>query len=52
MSTTESCAVAGLLRPATTYSVNPDYSGYNLCYECAAGYDSRTPTIEELEEEI
>jgi hypothetical protein len=37
----ESCAVVGIRRPAVTHSVNPDYSGYNLCYECAAEYDSR-----------
>jgi len=37
----ESCAVASIWRPATTYSENPEFSEYNLCYECAAEYDSR-----------
>lgn len=38
----ESCLVAGIHTPATTHSRNPDYSGYDLCAECAAEYDSRT----------
>lgn len=38
----ESCAEGGIHGvPATTHSKNPDYSGYNLCAECAAEYDSR-----------
>ena len=39
----ESCAVAGVDRPATTHSTNPDWSGYDLCDECAAEYDQRPP---------
>jgi hypothetical protein len=30
--------------PATTRSVNPDWSGYDLCDECAAEYDARPLT--------
>lgn len=37
----ESCRVAGLDRPATTHSTHPDFSGYNLCAECAEEYDGR-----------
>ena len=37
----ESCAVAGIKREATTHSKNPDWSGYDLCNECAAEYDKR-----------
>jgi hypothetical protein len=39
----ESC-LASIQRqetPATTHSTNPDFSGYDLCAECAAEYDSR-----------
>lgn len=28
-------------KPATTHSTNPDWSGYDLCAECAAEYDKR-----------
>lgn len=41
--TCESCAVDGRTVPATTRSINPEYSGYVLCEECAAEYDSRIP---------
>ena len=37
----ESCLVAGEHTPATTHSKNPDWSGYDLCEECAAEYDRR-----------
>lgn len=37
----ESCLVAGEHTPATTYSINPEFSGYDLCAECAAEYDGR-----------
>lgn len=37
----ESCVVAGEKVPATTRSVHPDYSGYDLCDECAGEYDKR-----------
>ena len=37
----ESCLVAGEHTPATTRSINPDFSGYDLCAQCAAEYDSR-----------
>jgi hypothetical protein len=40
----ESCAHSGQYGvPATTHSINPNWSGYNLCDECAAEYDSRMP---------
>ena len=40
----ESCAATGEHGvPATTHSTNPDWSGYNLCQECANEYDSRVP---------
>jgi len=38
-----SCDAAGLDVEATTASVNPDWSGYALCAECAAEYDARSP---------
>jgi len=46
----ESCLVGGIEREATTHSKNPDWSGYELCEECAAEYDSREPLgyIEEV----
>ena len=37
----ESCLVAGEHRPATGRAINPDWSGYDLCDECRAEYDSR-----------
>ncbi len=37
----ESCLATGVKTPATTRSVNPEFSGYELCEECAAEYDSR-----------
>ena len=37
----ESCDAAGIKREATTHSTNPDWSGYDLCTECAAEYDRR-----------
>lgn len=43
----ESCLQTGIQTPATTHSVNPDWSGYDLCEECAAEYDSRRPTATE-----
>lgn len=39
MKTCESCNE----HYATTRSTNPDWSGYNLCAECAAEYDARPP---------
>lgn len=39
----ESHLEAGERVPATTRSTNPDWSGYQLCAECAAEYDSRPP---------
>jgi len=40
----ESCAATGEHGvPATTHSTNPDWSGYNLCQECANEYNSRAP---------
>jgi len=39
----ESCLVEGIKTPATTHSNNPDFSGYELCEECAKEYDSRSP---------
>ena len=48
----ESCAVAGReVAAATTHSVNPDFSGYNLCAECAAEYDGRPLMSMPAEEE-
>lgn len=40
----ESCQVGGSKVEATTHSVNPEFSGYDLCEECAAEYDSRLET--------
>jgi hypothetical protein len=38
----ESCAEGGQHGvPATCHSSNPDWSGYDLCDECRAEYDSR-----------
>ena len=37
----ESCLVAGEHTPATTHSINPKFSGYALCAQCADEYDSR-----------
>ena len=37
----DSCLESGQETEATTKSTNPDYSGYDLCDECAAEYDSR-----------
>lgn len=37
----ESCLVAGEHTPATTRSINPEFSGYALCAQCANEYDSR-----------
>ncbi len=37
----ESCLENSEHKPATTKSVNPEFSGYALCAECAAEYDSR-----------
>jgi len=40
----ESCAATGEHGvPATTHSTNPDWSGYNLCQQCANEYDGRAP---------
>ena len=39
------CEVPGCDNEATTKSVNPDWSGYEMCQECAAEYDSRKPLI-------
>ena len=39
----ESCAVNGERVPAVGHSINPDWSGYNLCASCIAEYDSRPP---------
>ena len=39
----ESCRVIGEWTEATTKSSNPDWSGYNLCEECAAEYNQRPP---------
>jgi len=39
----ESCAVTGIKTPATGHSNNPEWSGYDLCDECIAEYDSRQP---------
>jgi len=36
-----SCDAAGLDTEATTTSALPDWSGYDLCAECAAEYDAR-----------
>ncbi len=37
----ESCLMAGKRVPATTRSINPDYSKYDFCEECAAKFDAR-----------
>lgn len=39
----ESCLVTGEHVPATGHSTNPDWSGYDLCDECIAEYNSRAP---------
>ncbi len=39
----ESCAENGESTPATTRSTNPEWSGYELCAECAAEYNQRAP---------
>jgi len=39
----ESCIIAGIQTPATTHSINPDWSGYDLCADCAAHYDNEEP---------
>jgi len=39
----ESCAEGGIETEATTYSSNPEWSGYELCEECAGEYNSRPP---------
>ena len=42
----ESCASGLSLEvPATTHSVNPDYSEYALCDDCATEYDNRMQTF-------
>ena len=43
----ESCGV----KPATGQCKNPDFSGYYLCDECAAEYDSRPHGIIEAGKE-
>jgi hypothetical protein len=43
----ESCAAAGIRRPATTYRLNADYSTFNLCYECMALLERLNPTNKE-----
>lgn len=49
----ESCAEAGQHGvPATTHSSNPDWSGYDLCAECAAHYDAEGPIGEEVSNPI
>ena len=45
----QSCDVAGIKREATTHSTNPDWSGYDLCEECAAEYDKR-PSLDHRDE--
>ena len=45
----DSCAVAGIETPATTRSMNPDWSGYHLCRDCAKEYDGRPVTGQNLE---
>ena len=45
----ESCLEAGIHTEATTHSQNPDFSGYDLCEECAKHYDSREPIYAETE---
>ena len=47
----ESCLENGEHVPATGHCKNPDYSGYNLCDECAAEYDSRPHGIIEASTE-
>ena len=37
----ESCLMVGIGTPATTHSINLDWSGYNLCDECAEEYNNR-----------
>jgi len=37
----DSCRETGIHTPATGHSTNPDWSGYDLCDECRAEYDSR-----------
>lgn len=39
----ESHLVNGERVPATTHSTNPNWSGYDLCEECAREYDNRLP---------
>jgi len=43
----ESCAVTGERVPATTHSVNPEFTRANMCQKCANEYDSRISTPEE-----
>ena len=42
----DSCLESGQETEATTKSVNPDFSGYDLCDDCAAEYDSRVKAEE------
>ena len=37
----ESCLMTGDRVIATTHSTRPEWSGYNLCEECAAEYNNR-----------
>lgn len=39
----DSCLEAGIHTPATTHSTNPEWSGYDLCEECAEEYNQRPP---------
>jgi len=39
----ENCAAEGKRAPATTHSVNEEYSEYDLCAECAGYYDRVDP---------
>lgn len=48
----ESCIVNGERTPATTKSINPDYSAHHLCQACADEYDSRVPSSGWDEEEV
>ena len=43
MSECEACQAGGIETPAIGNSKNPDWSGYELCEECIAEYDSREP---------
>lgn len=40
----ESCAAGGIHGViATGHSTNPEWTGYDLCDECQAEYNSRSP---------